>query len=538
LFIEKRTPRLPSVKRTILSAIRSRPGFKRRPAVVKSVSEERYRSVVDNSPYGIYRVSFDGRFVTVNPALCAMVGYSEEELFAANISVLYPDPDERTRLLAEYDHRPHGTPVDVPWRRKDGRVITTRVWVYADRDESGRIKYFDGYVEDVTPLRATEQALRQSEKLAAVGQLVSGVAHELNNPLSAILLFTEDLLASERSDEEQEALGIIAQQARRSRAIVRDLLSFVRSRDVMREPIEPNTFLGQVKRALQPQLAALGVTLHVDVPPDGSVIHVDRAGIEQVVTNLVINAAQAVGKGGNVWLAARTDASQYVIEVTDDGSGIPSEVMPRIFEPFFTTKPMGQGTGLGLSVSLGVVQQHGGSITVENGSSPNAQGARFIVRLPMPAVAIAVDDAAAGTIVPAEGAGARHVLIIDDEATIRRALNRFYSRRGWTVTEAEDGASAFEHLVDPSESFDLVISDVKMPDVSGIQLHAALQTLRPDLLDRMVFCTGEVESPAVASFVAETGCKVLLKPFDLKTLATISDDVAALRGQSPAFAAG
>jgi DNA-binding NtrC family response regulator len=122
--------------------------------------------------------------------------------------------------------------------------------------------------------------------------------------------------------------------------------------------------------------------------------------------------------------------------------------------------------------------------------------------------------------------------------TIRRALNRFYSRRGWMVTEAADGASAYEHLVVCAESFDLVISDVKMPEVSGIQLHAALQSQRPDVLDRMVFCTGEVESPAVATFVAETGCKVLLKPFDLKTLAAMSDDVAALHGQAPAFAGG
>jgi PAS domain S-box-containing protein len=528
------------VTRTFRSTIRSLFGAAPRPAS-PCASEGRYRSVVDNSPYGIYRVSFDGRFVTVNRALCAIVGYSEAELFASNISILYVDPAERQRLVADYEVRPQGTPVDVPWRCKGGRVITTRVWVYADRDESGRVKHFDGYVEDVTPLRATEQALRQSEKLAALGQLVSGVAHELNNPLSAILLFTEDLLASPRTVEEEEALGIIAQQARRSRAIVRDLLSFVRSRDVMREPIEPITFLDQVKRALQPQLAQLGVTLHVDVSPDGAVIHVDRAGIEQVVTNLVINAAQAVGKGGNVWMATRIDANQYVIEVSDDGAGIASEVLPRIFEPFFTTKPMGQGTGLGLSVSLGVVQQHGGSITVENGTATNAtnaSGARFIVRLPMPAVAIAVDEATAGPILCAEGAGARHVLIVDDEVTIRRALNRFYSRRGWMVTEAADGASAYEHLVVCAESFDLVISDVKMPEVSGIQLHAALQSQRPDVLDRMVFCTGEVESPAVATFVAETGCKVLLKPFDLKTLAAMSDDVAALHGQAPAFAGG
>jgi PAS domain S-box-containing protein len=524
------------VTRSFLSALRSRFRAGSRSIPETQVSEDRYRSVVDNSPYGIYRVTFDGRFVTVNPALCAMVGYSESELFAARIQLLYADQDERQRLLSDYDGRPQGTPVDVPWRHKDGRVITTRVWVYADRDGAGHIRHFDGYVEDVTPMRATEQALRQAEKLAALGQLVSGVAHELNNPLSAILLFTEDLLTTDRPAEEHEALGIIAQQARRSRAIVRDLLSFVRSREVIREPVEPAAFVEQVKRALQPQLAELGVTLNVDLAPNNTVIHVDRAGIEQVVTNLVINAAQSAGRGGNIWLVTRNDACQFIIEVSDDGRGIPADVLPRIFEPFFTTKPMGQGTGLGLSVSLGVVQQHGGTITVNNRNPRVGTGARFVVRLPRPATALPVEDKPTNTLPAVPHGLSRHVLIVDDEETIRRALHRFYARRGWTVTEAEDGAAALDRLVDTNQSFDLVLSDVKMPAVSGIELHAALNAARPDLLDRVVFCTGEVESPAVAAFVAETGCRVLLKPFDLRTLAAVSDDVAAQSASVAALA--
>ena len=344
---------------------------------------------MDNAPYGIYRVAFDGQLVEVNPALCAILGYTKAELVATNISLLYADPHDPAAQLATYDARQPGAPVDQAWRRKDGHVITTRVWEYPDRDQAGRIKYVDGYVEDVTQIRGTEQALRQSEKLAALGQLVSGVAHELNNPLSAILLFTEDLLSSQRPVEEQEVLGIIAQQARRSRAIVRDLLSFVRRGDAVRETVEPNKFLDHVKRALKPQLVELGVTMHVDVPADRVVIHVDRAGIEQVVTNLVVNAAQAAGPGGNVWLKSRADGREYVIAVSDDGGGIASDLLPRIFEPFFTTKPVGQGTGLGLSVSLGVIQQHGGSITVENRTHPGQgrSGAEFVVRLPMPAAA-------------------------------------------------------------------------------------------------------------------------------------------------------
>jgi PAS domain S-box-containing protein len=516
------------VKRTILSAIRMHFSSEKAPAVASHASEERYRSVVDNSPYGIYRVTLDGRIVTVNPALCAIVGYTADELSELNIATLYSEPGDRERVVAAHGHRPQGTPIDVDWRRKDGQHITIRAWVYTDRDASGAIKHFDGYIEDVTPLRAKERALQQSEKLAALGQLVSGVAHELNNPLSAILLFTEDLLATDRAPEEQEALAIIAQQARRSRAIVRDLLCFVRSREVVREAVEPREFIGQLKRALQPQLNSLCVTLHVDVQEDAALLHVDRAGIEQVVTNLVMNAAQAVDRGGNIWLQTRAEPQGYVIEVVDDGPGIPHDVMARIFEPFFTTKPMGQGTGLGLSVSLGVVQQHGGTVTADNRAAGEPSGARFIVRLPMPALAIAVDAEVAKPI-PSEVSGARHVLIVDDEETIRRALSRFYSRRGWMVTEVPDGACALERLLDVSERFDLVISDVKMPEMSGIELHAALQLSRPDLLDRVVFCTGEVESDAVASFVAATGCTVLLKPFDLKSLASLSDNMASHR---------
>ena len=221
----------------------------------------------------------------------------------------------------------------------------------------------------------------------------------------------------------------------------------------------------------------------------------------------------------------------FVIEVRDDGRGIADDVLPRIFEPFFTTKPMGQGTGLGLSVSRGVVEQHGGWIVARNrDDADGGGGAQFTVRIPLPDAGRRrrrhAGRPARRTPIPT---GARRVLIVDDEATIRQALTRFYQRRGWVVTQAEDGARAFERLVGGSEPFDLVISDMKMPGVSGIALHAALRKARPDLVDRLLFCTGEVDSAAVSAFVADTNCHVLLKPFDLRTLASLSDDIAARR---------
>jgi PAS domain S-box-containing protein len=497
------------------------------------VSEDRFRSLLENSPFGIYRVTYDGRFLTVNPTLCEMVGFTADELLAANISVLYADASARQRLIADYEDRPHGASVEVPWKRKDGRVITTRVWVYAGRNESGAIEYFDGYVEDVTVIRETEQALRQAEKLASLGELVSGVAHELNNPLSAMLLFAEDLLGNEQRPEEREALSIIAQQARRSRSIVRDLLSFARNRDAVREPVDAAPFFDQLTRTLAPQLNEASVAFHSKLQGNGVVLPIDRTGMEQVITNLVINASQAVRVGGNVWLAAHRRGQQFVIEVMDDGGGVPDDVLPRIFEPFFTTKPMGQGTGLGLSVSRGVIQQHGGWIEVDNRIPPSGvgMGARFTVFIPLPAQTVVVDRAT-DVATDAHPDAQRRVLIVDDEATIRQALTRFYKRRGWAVTQAEDGSRAFERLIRGSEPFDLVISDMKMPGFSGIELHAALREMRPDMLDHLLFCTGEVDSPAVSAFVADTNCRVLVKPFDLRTLATLSDDIAAKRSST------
>lgn len=369
-----------------------RPPVRLSTSTITALHDDRYRSVVDNSPYGIYRVTYDGRFITVNPALCAMVGYTADELYTRGIGLLYESAEHRMRLLNEHPGLAEGKPFDAPWRRKDGSQITVRLWVYAERDAEGRIAHFDGYVEDVTHLRGTERALRQAEKLAAVGQLISGVAHELNNPLSAILLFAEELLCSERPDDESEALTIIVQQARRSRGIVRDLLAFVRSRDVTRAPVCPETLLRRVARTLAPQIMELGVELHTDVSALEP-IHVDQAGIEQVVTNLVINAAQAAGKGGDVWLTGREEPNGFAIVVEDNGPGIAPSALQQIFDPFFTTKPMGQGTGLGLSVSMGIVEQHGGTIVAENrgtGEGLSPHGARLTVRLPSPARAVPV----------------------------------------------------------------------------------------------------------------------------------------------------
>jgi len=270
-----------------------------------------------------------------------------------------------------------------------------------------------------------------------------------------------------------------------------------------------------------------------------SIVLADRSGLEQIVTNLVMNAAQAAGRGGQVWVHAASSEHECELRVEDSGPGIPDDVLPRIFDPFFTTKPTGEGTGLGLSVTLGIVEQFGGRITVD--ANVAGRGARFTVFLPCIDARIMSIRESEGQLrqddqplqeaiaqmermpapVIAPPAVPKVALIIDDEPTIRAALRRYFTRRGWVVEEAADGAAGLALIENHGDSFGVVISDLRMPGFSGIELHDQLAIDRPEILRRFVFSTGDVASGEAASFVQRTTCPVLQKPFELRMLDSI-----------------
>jgi signal transduction histidine kinase/ActR/RegA family two-component response regulator len=378
--------------------------------------------------------------------------------------------------------------------------------------------------------------LTQSLRMEAVGRLVSGVAHELNNPLTAILTFSEDLLREPSPELPTEPLVVIRDQARRARAIVRDLLAFVRRREERREHIAPVELVERVTNAMRREIERVGLRLELDVGPELPAIIGDAVGLEQVLTNLLDNAMRAAGKGGWVGLRAETVREGLQIVVEDSGEGIRPELLPRIFEPFFTTRAAGQGTGLGLSVSLGIVEQHGGRLTAENRAGPE-HGACFTALLPF---GVAATDRRLSPRVPpfeaqdplkslptVEPGRTPRVLIIDDEAPVRAAMRRFFERRGWTVEEAEDGQPGLTAvLAAPDDKlYDLVISDLKMPGMSGMDVHDGLAASKPALLRRLVIATGDTASPDAAAFLSKTRCAILEKPFALDELARIVDRV-------------
>ncbi len=370
--------------------------------------------------------------------------------------------------------------------------------------------------------RAQAQAL-QHERLSAIGRVASGVAHELNNPLSAVLHLAEDLRADDtRSGHEREALDTIADQVRRCRTIVRDLLSFARGQERRPESAGASTILARAGAAAEPLLRETRTRLQTRVAPDMSDILTDAPGLELVLTNLIVNAVHAAGHDGWVRVDGSWVGEGWQFAVEDSGSGIAADVLPRIFEPFFTTKPEGQGTGLGLAVSLGIVQRLGGTLRAEPGG--DGRGARFVVRIPpspnAPAKRVTALPGPTGPALDADGRP--RVLLVDDERSIRLALGRYMRRNGWEVDEAEDGAVALGKLDASSpEGYDLVITDLRMPVLSGFEVHDWLAVHRPDLFARLIIATGDVASQPVREFLDRTPRPVLEKPFELAALAEL-----------------
>lgn len=422
--------------------------------------------------------------------------------------------------------------------RGDGVSRILRVSMSPMRDESGGIIGVAGVAADVTRrVKAEEEsvALRRrvadAERIESLGKLVSGVAHELNNPLAAILNFTEDLLLDARDLDERTALETVRAQALRSRTIVRDLLTFVRRGHERPRVVQaPGPIIEAMLSALKPGLP-VGVRLRTSLADGGTPLEIDRTGFEQVLTNLVTNAAQAA-PGGHVWVTARREREWFEVVVEDDGTGIRPENLSRLFEPFFSTKPTGQGVGLGLSVSLGIVQIHGGTLEACNRDEDDGPGARFTMRFPVSPLPITVTRTEElphrrQSLTPVPGVAT--ILVVDDEAPIRRALRRYFERRGWVVDEAENGMDALSMLAnsDAATRFDVVLCDLKMPGMSGPELYERLRSEVPNVLPRIIFVTGDVTGEAAAAFLAQVSGPVLEKPFELATIGAVAEELRA-----------
>jgi signal transduction histidine kinase/CheY-like chemotaxis protein len=355
--------------------------------------------------------------------------------------------------------------------------------------------------------------LLHAQRLAAVGELVAGVAHELNNPLAAVV-GTADLLRCRPLDDRLgERLERISIQAQRAGRIVRALLTLARQTAPEWTPVALNALLDEVVDLCAYELRRARVSVarrfgH-DLPP----IVADPVQLQQVFTNLCLNAAEAMRDAhgeGVLTLATRWDPGERraIVAVSDDGPGISPSHLDRVFEPFFTTKRGGKGTGLGLAICRRLVEQHGGAITVE--SCPGA-GVTFTVALPERREAPTVLAQEPQERTPAPGGLA--VLLVEDDAVVGDLLTEFLAVDGHGVDRAVDGREALDRL--RQRPYDLIVTDIHMPDVDGATFYRELQEIAPGLARRVVFVTGDVMRPETQAFLAESGLAYLEKPFDL-----------------------
>jgi len=353
--------------------------------------------------------------------------------------------------------------------------------------------------------------LVQAEKMTALGDLICGVAHEMNNPLSSIMGYSELLLANGLPPEVQRRVGTIHSEATRMAKIVRNLLTFARKHPPEKQYLDLNEIIERTLELKAYHFRVSQIDVQKDLAPDLPRTMLDGHQIQQVLLNLLNNAEQSIceaRRGGVIRLTTRAAGDRIEARVSDDGPGIPRAVQARIFEPFFTTKKEGKGTGLGLSLCYGIVQEHGGTIRAE--SAPG-KGATFIIDL-----ALAREDAATRTErenAPESPIPPLRILVVDDEPNVQALLMELLGSRGHQVDAASDVPDALERIA--AAGYDLIISDMKMPHGTGRDIFRAVREKNPRLARRIVFTSGDGASAETRRFFGETGNEIVPKPFKI-----------------------
>jgi two-component system, cell cycle sensor histidine kinase and response regulator CckA len=492
------------------------------------VSRARLRLIFDSARVGIVARAPDGHIVECNRAYAAMMGYEPQELLGTGYEAIGSPEDamaSERRFRDGWAAGIDGVEFEHRYLHRDGHRVSARVTASFVRDGAGRPQYQLALVEDLSERRGLEEQLLRAQKMDAVGRLAGGVAHDFNNMLSAILGFNE-IVATELGPEHPLAPDVaeVRRAAQRARDLTQQLLAFSRRQLLDRVEIDVRALL----RELAPLLSRMvgdRVRLVVDESAEPAVVRADRLQLEQVIVNLVVNAGEAMPGGGRLELSVRTEdvaadgagvdlaaGSHVVLAVTDTGRGIDADSQRRIFEPFFTTKEVGEGSGLGLSTAFGIVDQLGGTITVD---SELGQGTTFCVMLPE------ADGSASGArpaaASPDGAARATTVLLVEDDDAVRALTQRLLERDGHSVLAAANGGEA-EQIVNAHQGhIDLLLTDVILPGIDGHELAERVVARLPDI---HVLYTSGYSGDEMVGRGLQPGDHFLQKPFLPEALRT------------------
>ena len=500
-------------------------------------SEERTRTIVETAVEGIITIDERGTIESLNSSAGRMFGYEPGELVGSNVRVLMPPPfrEEHDGYLRRYretgERRIIGIGREVVGLRKGGEQFPLHISVGELRLRNRRL--FTAVLRDLTQDKQSEEELRraqhqllQAQKLEAIGKLAGGIAHDFNNYLTVILGNVE-LMAPDLPEEgtPRQVLGEIEKASRQSAALTQQLLAFSRAQVLEPRVVDLNRIVSGVEAMLE-RILGEDIDLHFETETKLEPVLVDPSQLEQVIMNLAVNARDAMPRGGtlslvtgDVYLDDEFAAAHQGIRpgrhamlvVTDTGTGMDQGVLSQIFEPFFTTKGKDRGTGLGLSTVFGILKQSGGSISVE---SEVGRGTTFRIYLPL---VEAEEDPELLTAGSADlPRGSETILLAEDQEMVRRVTRAFLEAQGYAVVEAEDGRSALAVLESGASQFDLLIADVIMPQMGGVELAARARDREPGL--RVLLMSGYAEPALAHRGEYAPGTALLKKPFTAREL--------------------
>ncbi len=469
--------------------------------------------------------------VLMNRAASGEILYRSPELVALlgdglNARSFYADPGDRQGFLAAL--RKDGTVVDR--RERLVNAAGNPFWAAV----SGRLTEWNGeevlvtFTRDLSPQLNMEAELDrqreltfENEKMSALGGLLAGVAHELNNPLSVVVGHAMMLQEESLSDDTHRQVQKISDAAERCARIVKTFLSMARQEPARVDPVDLNELIQIAAEVARYGDDAHSVQIRMSLADDMPLIEGDADQLTQLAINLILNAEQAIaasGKGDRVVLTTARGADHATLSVEDNGPGVPADVRKRIFEPLFTTKGVGQGTGLGLSMCHRIAASHGGVIRVED---VDGGGARFVVELPLSAKSLTMTPEDSPKTDTSETAG--RVLVIDDEQDVAELNAEVLNRAGYETTAVASAAEGLDLLA--RETFDIVLSDLNMPGVDGRAFFEAVRQDYPDLVASVGFITGDTLGRSSQTFLAEAGRPYLEKPVSPKELRAFVDDL-------------
>lgn len=482
--------------------------------------QEFVRRLVACFPDVIVVLDTDGRYTFVSPRIQELLGYTPEE-FVGGALEDRPHPEDRESMMKFFKDLVSGKlsvgAMEYRTRHKDGRWRIFRANASPLTDSDQRVIGVVASARDVTEAKQLEQQLLQSEKLAAIGQMVSGVAHELNNPLTAII-GVSDLLRERAPDESfRRQTELVHKQARKAAGLVQDLLTFSRPSRPRSQQVQ---MVDLINRAVDLRRQALD-NCHISVEFEhlGNLpsVEADPNQLAQVIVNIVSNSEQAIASirnHGQVRIHADAVDGKLEILIDDDGPGIPAEIRSKIFDPFFTTRRAGGGSGLGLTICLVIVKEHGGSI--EALSSPMG-GARLRIQLPVSRAA-AVSQAPISSVQRREGLKGSSILIVDDEEDIRELVSEGLGTRGAAVDAASDADEAWSRLT--GKTYDAVVCDFNLKGVGGLDLFNRVLQKDSRRAPRFLFITGDLLDSDQISSLDKRGARALQKPFQISELAS------------------